>query len=145
MPIALIVHGGAGDIAAPDVEPHRRGVEIATRKGWNVLLQGGSALDAVEAVIVAMEDDPAFDAGTGSYLNREGIVEMDASMMDGRTLDAGAVAGVQRVKNPIRLARRVMESEHTFLIAQGAEQFAQELGIPLIGRDIWQPGHRPAA
>ena len=132
MPIALIVHGGAGDIAAPDVEPHRRGVEIATRKGWNVLLQGGSALDAVEAAIVAMEDDPAFDAGTGSYLNREGIVEMDASMMDGRTLDAGAVAGVQRVKNPIRLARRVMESEHTFLIAQGAEQFAQELGIPLI-------------
>jgi beta-aspartyl-peptidase (threonine type) len=132
MPIALIVHGGAGDIAEPGVEPHRRGVEVAARVGWAVLLKGGGALDAVEAAIVAMENDPAFDAGTGSYLNRDGIIEMDASIMDGRELDAGAVGGVQHIKNPIRLARRVLESEHTFLIAQGAEQFAQELGIPLI-------------
>ena len=132
MPIALIVHGGAGDITDPDVEPHRRGVEMAARTGWDILLKGGSALDAVEAAIVAMEDDPAFDAGTGSYLNREGIIEMDASMMDGLELAAGAIAAVQHVKNPIRLARRVLESEHTFLIAQGAEQFAQEMGIPLI-------------
>lgn len=132
MGMALIVHGGAGDIAAENVEPHQRGVEIAARAGWDILLKGGSALDAVQAAIVLMEDDPAFDAGYGSYLTRDGEVELDASLMDGRTLDAGAVAGVQRVKNPIRLARRVLESEHTFLIARGAEQFAQEVGIPLI-------------
>jgi beta-aspartyl-peptidase (threonine type) len=132
MGMALIVHGGAGDISDSEVEPHRRGAAIAARAGWEILLKGGSALDAVEAAIVVMEDDPEFDAGTGSYLNRDGEVEMDASFMDGRTLDAGAVAGVQRVKNPIRLARRVMESEHTFLIARGAERFAQERGIALI-------------
>ena len=132
MTLALIVHGGAGDIADPDVEPHRHGVEIAARVGWEILLKGGSALDAVEAAIVVMEDDPAFDAGTGSVFNREGIVEMDASFMAGEMLEAGAVAGVQRVKNPIRLARRVMESQVTFLIAGGAEKFAQEVGIPLI-------------
>ncbi|HEX7587679.1 MAG TPA: isoaspartyl peptidase/L-asparaginase, partial [Anaerolineae bacterium] len=122
----------AGDILDSDVAPHRRGVAIAARKGWEILLNGGNALDAVEAAIVSMEDDPAFDAGTGSYLNREGVIEMDASLMDGRTLDAGAIAGLQRVRNPIRLARRVLESEHTFLIAGGAQQFAQEVGISLI-------------
>ncbi len=132
MGMALIVHGGAGDIAAENVEPHRRGVEIAARAGWDVLRKGGSALDAVEAAIGLMEDDDAFDAGYGAYLTRDGAVELDASLMDGRTLDAGAVAGVQRVRNPIRLARRVLESEHTFLIARGAERFAQEVGIPLI-------------
>ena len=141
MGMALIVHGGAGDITGPDIEAHRHGVEIAARVGWDVLLKGGSSLDAVEAAIVTMEDDPAFNAGTGSYLNRAGEVEMDASFMDGRTLDAGAVAGVQRVKNPIRLARRVLESEHTFLIARGAEQFAEELGIPLIDNaELRTPG-----
>jgi len=132
MAMALIVHGGAGAIAGADVEPHRRGVEIAARIGWGVLLKGGGALDAVQAAIVAMEDDPAFDAGTGSYLNRAGEVEMDASLMDGRTLDAGAVAGVHHVKNSILLARRVLESEHTLLIAGGAEQFAEEVGTRLI-------------
>lgn len=135
MALALIVHGGSGDIPDDEVEPHRRGAEQAARAGWQVLLQGGTALDAVEAAIVVMEDDPAFDAGTGSVLNRDGEVEMDASFMDGRTLDAGAVAGVMRVKNPIRLARRVMESEVTFLIARGAERFAQEVGIPLIANE----------
>ncbi len=132
MSMALIVHGGAGETVGIDTDAQRRGVETAARIGWNVLQKGGSALDAVEAAIVSMEDDPAFDAGTGSYLNSEGEVEMDASFMDGRTLDAGAVAGVQRVKNPIRLARRILESDHTFLIARGAERFAQERGIPLI-------------
>lgn len=132
MGIALIVHGGAGDIADSDVTPHREGARQAAKIGWAILSQGGSALDAVQAAIISMEDDPAFDAGYGSYLNRDGQVEMDASFMDGRTLDAGAVAGVQRIKNPIVLARRVMESEHTFLIAHGAEQFAVEKGIPLI-------------
>jgi len=132
MTTALIVHGGAGDIPDAEIEPHRHGAELAARAGWVILRDGGSALDTVEAAIVVMEDDPAFDAGYGSYLNRDGDVEMDASFMDGRTLDAGSVAGVQRVKNPIRLARRVMESEHTFLIARGAERFAEEVGIALI-------------
>jgi beta-aspartyl-peptidase (threonine type) len=135
MPMALIVHGGSGNIEDARVEPHRRGVEIAAQAGWKILLQGGSALDAVEATIVVMEDDPAFDAGVGSYLNQNGDVEMDASFMDGRTLDAGAVAGVRRVKNVIRLARRVMASPHTFLISHGAEIFAQEIGMELIDND----------
>lgn len=129
---ALIVHGGAGDIRDQDVAPHREGARRAAQAGWEILRQGGSALDAVEAAIVIMEDDPAFDAGIGSFLNCDGVVELDASIMDGRTLDAGAVAGVQRVQNPIRLARRVMESEHTFLIARGAEQFAEAHHLPLI-------------
>ncbi len=132
MGMALIVHGGAGKMADDEAEGHRHGVESAARAGWQVLSRGGAALDALEAAIVLMEDDPAFDAGYGSYLNRDGIVQMDASCMDGRTLDAGAVAGVERVKNPIRLARRVMESEVTFLIASGAEKFAEEVGIPLV-------------
>ncbi len=132
MALALIVHGGAGDIAPEGIEAHRRGVSIAASKGWEVLQQGGTALDAVETAVTLMEDDPAFDAGIGSYLNREGAVEMDASFMDGRTLDAGAVAGVRRVKNPIRLARQVMASPLTFLIGSGAEEFARQLGMPLI-------------
>ncbi|MBI5032406.1 MAG: isoaspartyl peptidase/L-asparaginase [Chloroflexi bacterium] len=132
MGIALIVHGGAGDIADNDVAPYREGVRVAAKIGWNILAQGGSALDAVQAAIISMEEDPAFDAGYGSYLNRDGQVEMDASFMDGRTLDAGAVAGVQRIKNPIVLARRVLESEHTFLIAHGAERFATEKGMALV-------------
>ncbi|MEW5720106.1 MAG: isoaspartyl peptidase/L-asparaginase [Chloroflexota bacterium] len=132
MGIALIVHGGAGAIEDQHVAPHREGARRAAQIGWQVLTKGGSALDAVQAAVIAMEDDPAFDAGVGSYLNRDGQVELDASMMDGRTLDAGAVAGVQRVKNPIVLARRVLESEHTFLIGRGAEQFAQEKGFALI-------------
>ncbi|CAG0941542.1 beta-aspartyl-peptidase (threonine type) [Anaerolineae bacterium] len=132
MSIALIVHGGAGDITDDQVQAHRHGVASAARQGWKILLAGGTALDAVQAAIVSLEDDPAFDAGFGSFLNREGDVEMDASIMDGRTLDAGAVAGIQRVKNPIILARRVLESEHTFLIGRGAEEFAQERGIALV-------------
>lgn len=133
MGLALIVHGGAGDIQT--AEEHKRGVAIAAQIGWQVLQDGGSAHDAVQAAIISMEDDPAFDAGYGSVLNRDGIVEMDASMMDGRTLDAGSVAGVQRVKNVIVLARRVMESEHTFLIGAGAEQFAQAHDIALVANE----------
>jgi beta-aspartyl-peptidase (threonine type) len=132
MGIALIVHGGAGDISDAGVEPHREGVRHAAQIAWAMLRQGANARDAVQAAIIAMEDNPAFDAGFGAYLNRDGQVELDASFMDGRTLDAGAVAGVQRVKNPIVLARYVMESEYTFLIARGAEQFAAERGMRLI-------------
>lgn len=134
--MAVIVHGGAGDtLPDTEVELRHHGVEAAARAGWTILLDGGGALDAVEAAIVVMEDDPAFNAGIGSYLNCDGEVEMDASLMDGSTLDAGAVAGVRRVRNPIRLARRVLESAQTFLIAQGAERLAREVGIPLIDNE----------
>jgi beta-aspartyl-peptidase (threonine type) len=132
MGMALIVHGGAGDIEDHAVAAHRAGVQRAAQRGWEILTRGGSALDAVQAAVIVMEDDPAFDAGIGSYLDREGKVSTDASMMDGRTLDAGAVAGVERVQNPIVLARRVLESEHTFLIGRGAEEFAREKGMTLI-------------
>ncbi len=147
MTLALIVHGGAGDIEDKQVAPHREGARRAAQVGWTILQQGGSALDAVQAAIVVMEDDPAFDAGFGAYLNRDGHVELDASLMDGRTLDTGAIAGVQRIKNPITVARRVLESQVTFLIAHGAERFAQESGIQLVANqslrapeqiEIWQ-------
>lgn len=135
MSMALIVHGGASDIPDCEVGPRRHGVESAAQVGWAILLDAGSALDAVEAAIVVMEDNPVFNAGKGSHLNRDGEVEMDASIMNGRTLDAGAVAGVRHVKNPIRLARCVLESEYTLLIAQGAERFGLEVGIPFIDND----------
>jgi beta-aspartyl-peptidase (threonine type) len=96
------------------------------------LSDGGAAIDAVEAAIVALEDDPTFDAGVGSHLTRDGRVQLDAIMMDGKTLKAGAVAAVERIRNPIRLARRILEkSEHMMLVGAGAEQFATENGIPL--------------
>ncbi len=134
MPIALIVHGGAGDIGDSDAEPSRRACEVAATIGFQVLQQG-TALDAVEAAIVAMEDNPALNAGFGSVLNQAGQVSMDASFMDGKTLDAGAVAGILHIKNPIRLARRVMESEHTFLIGEGAERFASEKGMSFVDNE----------
>ncbi len=100
--------------------------------GWEVLSQGGAAIDAVEAAIVALEEDPALDAGVGSHLNRDGHVQLDAILMDGVTLKAGAVAAVERIRNPIRLARMVLEkSEHMMLVGAGAEQFATEHGLRL--------------
>ena len=129
---ALIVHGGAWDIPAPLQARHEAGCRAAGKAGWQVLASGGSALDAVEAAIRVMEDDAVFDAGYGSHLNRDGVVELDAGMMDGKTLMAGAVAGVHRVANPISLARKVLHaSEHVFLIGEGAERFAEEQGMEL--------------
>jgi beta-aspartyl-peptidase (threonine type) len=128
---SLIVHGGAWPIPDAAVAECEKGCRRALEAGWAVLSRGGAA-DAVEAAIVILEDDPVFDAGTGAHLNRDGRVELDAIMMDGATLQAGAVAAVQRVKNPIHLARRVMEScEHMMLVGEGAERFAQEQGIAL--------------
>lgn len=128
---SIIVHGGAWDIPAELHEAHRQGVRRAAEAGWAALEAGGPARDAVEAAIVIMEDDETFDAGRGSFLNAEGQVELDAGFMDGAELQVGAVAGVQFVRNPIRLARAVMEkSEHVLLIAQGAQRFAQKMGFP---------------
>jgi L-asparaginase / beta-aspartyl-peptidase len=129
---SLIVHGGAGNIADGAVNDFRRGVRAGLEAGWRILSRGGSAIDAVEAAIVALEDDPALDAGVGSHLNRDGRVQLDAIMMNGATLKAGAVAAVERIRNPIRLARLVLEkSEHMMLVSAGAEQFAMEHRFPL--------------
>lgn len=127
---ALIVHGGAGRIHDDLVGDYVRGCEAAVAAGWRVLDGGGSALDAVEAAVHVMEDDPVFDAGRGSHLNRAGTVEMDAIIMDGQVLNAGAVAGVTRVRHPVSLARAVMEdTTHGMLIGAGAEALAQPAGL----------------
>lgn len=126
-------------MAAPEgaVSDFRRGVRAGLEAGWKILSRGGAAVDAVEAAIVALEDDPALDAGIGSHLNRDGRVQLDAILMDGTTLKAGAVAAVERIRNPIRLARLVMEkSEHMMLVGPGAEQFATEHGFPLCNPDV---------
>jgi beta-aspartyl-peptidase (threonine type) len=129
---SLIVHGGAWAIPDEFVEGCRAGCRRALEVGWEILSRGGAALDAVEAAIVVLEDDPVFDAGLGSHLNLEGRVELDAIVMDGATLKAGAVAVVGRMRNPIRLARKVLEScEHMMLVGAGAEQFAVEQGLSL--------------
>jgi len=132
MTIAIIVHGGAWDIPPALHADHLAGCRAAAGAGWAILAAGGSALDAVEAAVRVMEDAPVFDAGRGSHLNRDGVVELDAGMMDGRTLRAGAVASLTRIANPISLARRVLhDSEHVFLVGAGAESFAVEAGIAL--------------
>ena len=128
----LLVHGGAWAIPDDMVEAHLNGVRNAITAGWRVLENGGSALDAVEEAVVIMEDDEAFDAGRGSFLNREGKVQLDALIMDGATLRAGGVGCVEHIANPIRAARKVLsESPHVYFVAEGAERFAQEHGIPL--------------
>jgi beta-aspartyl-peptidase (threonine type) len=127
---SIIVHGGAWDISPELHDAHRQGTRRAVEAGWAVLRDGGSALDAVEAAIVVMEDDETFDAGRGSFLNADGQVELDAGFMDGAGLQVGAVAGVQLIQNPIRLARAVMEkTEHVLLVAQGAQRFAHRMGF----------------
>ncbi|HNS50880.1 MAG TPA: isoaspartyl peptidase/L-asparaginase [Anaerolineae bacterium] len=127
---SIIVHGGAGEWEPELLEAGRQGVRRAAQAGWAVLAAGGSALDAVEAAVVVMEDDDAFDAGRGSFLNADGQVELDAGFMDGARLKVGAVAGVQFIQNPIRLARAVLEkSEHVLLVATGAQRFAAKMGF----------------
>jgi beta-aspartyl-peptidase (threonine type) len=118
------------------VEAHLQGVNNALAAGWRVLERGGpgecSALDAVEAAVVIMEDDETFDAGRGSFLNRDGKVQLDALIMDGATLRAGGVGCVERLRNPVRAARKILsESPHVYFVAEGAERFAEEHGIAL--------------
>lgn len=127
---SIIVHGGAWDIPSELHQAHRQGVRRAAEAGWSLLDAGASSLDAVEAAIVTMEDDETFDAGRGSFLNADGQVELDAGFMEGAAFRVGAVAGVQFIRNPIQLARAVMEkSEHVLLIGQGAQRFAHKLGF----------------
>jgi L-asparaginase / beta-aspartyl-peptidase len=128
----MLVHGGAWAIPNDVVEAHLRGVEAAAGQGWQVLQRGGSCLDAVEASVVAMEEDETFDAGRGSFLNMDGRVQLDALMMDGATLRAGGVGCVEHIRNPIRAAKKVLtESPHVYFVGTGAERFAQEHGIEL--------------
>jgi beta-aspartyl-peptidase (threonine type) len=134
---AIVVHGGAGNLGPDDPAtsggdvPRLEGVRRAAAAGWAILQAGGSALDAVEAAVRLLEDDPIFNAGTGATLNAAGDVELDASIMDGDGLRCGAVAVVKDVKNPISLARAVLErSPHVLLAGEGASSFAREVGIP---------------
>jgi L-asparaginase / beta-aspartyl-peptidase len=114
------------------VEAHIRGVRNALAAGWRVLNAGGAALDAVEEAVVIMEDDETFDAGRGSFLNRDGKVQLDALIMDGSTLRAGGVGCVEHLRNPVRAARKILsESPHVYFVGEGAEKFAAEHGIPL--------------
>jgi beta-aspartyl-peptidase (threonine type) len=128
----LVVHGGAWAIPEDMVEGHLHGVRNAIEAGWRVLRGGGCALDAVEEAVVVMEDDETFDAGRGSFLNHDGKVQLDALIMDGATLRAGGVGCVERLRNPVRAARKILsESPHVYFVAEGAERFAAEQGIPL--------------
>jgi len=132
------VHGGAGTIERSKMTPekeqeYRAGLENALRAGRAVLQGGGSSLDAVEAAVRVLEDDPHFNAGKGSYFTGAGTNEMDAAIMDGKTLAAGAVAQIEHVRNPIVLARAVMEkSKHVMMVGAGAEEFAKRNGIELV-------------
>jgi L-asparaginase / beta-aspartyl-peptidase len=128
----LVVHGGAWAMPDDMVQAHLQGVRNALVAGWRVLERGGPALDAVEEAVVIMEDDETFDAGRGSFLNRDGKVQLDALIMDGSTLRAGGVGCVERLKNPIRAARKILsESPHVYFVSEGAEQFAAEHGVAL--------------
>lgn len=128
--VAIIVHGGAGTIRKEERIPKViEGVREAVLAGWRELKRG-SALDAVEEAVKALEDNPLFNAGTGSVLTLDGKVEMDAAIMRGKTLEAGAVAGIWGVKNPISVARKVMEkTDHVLLIGEGAVKFARLMGF----------------
>ena len=135
---ALAIHGGAGALprepfTSAREQAYRDGLRQALDAGERVLAGDGSALDAVQAAVTVLEDDPLFNAGRGAVLNAEGSVELDAAIMDGCDLRAGAVAGIRHLRNPVQLARRVLEqSPHVFLIGDGAERFAREAGFALV-------------
>ena len=131
MPAVIIVHGGAGTWNPSFDKQAKQDVHQATKLGWDVLQDDGSALDAVEKAVNYLEDHPLYDAGVGSHLNTRGEVEMDAIIVDANQGNFGAVAGVKTVQHPISLARRVLENtEHCFFIGQGADDLARDMGFP---------------
>lgn len=147
MPIALIIHGGAWAIPDSQVEANLVGCKRALEAGWSLLRSGASALDACEAAVRTMEDDPTFNAGIGSVLNVDGEVELDAAVMDGRTLAYGAVSTIRHIRNPVTLARHVLAGPATLLAGAGAERFAIDQGMSLCpnqeliveqSRSVWQ-------
>ena len=135
--ISIAIHGGAGTILKGDMSPelekaYRQGLSDGLEAGYAVLEIGGTALNAVKAAIVVLEDNELFNAGRGAVFTKKGINELDAAIMDGKTLDAGAVAGVRNIRNPIELAEQVMlHSGHVFLSGKGANEFAIRQGIKL--------------
>ena len=146
--IGLAIHGGAGTIAPSKMTPRierdlRAGLERALHVGHEILKDSGSSLDAVVASVRVMEDDPLFNAGKGSVFTSAGRHEMDAAIMDGKTLRAGTVGGLARVKNPISLARAVMEnSPHVMIVGEGAELFAEQIGVELVDREYFDTEER---
>lgn len=132
----IVIHGGAGSFSDLDekaINSYETGINEALSAGYKILEQGGSSLDAVTAAVVILEDLPLFNAGKGSVYTEMETQEMDSSIMDGKSGKGGAVAGVSKVKNPVLLARKVMEkTEHVMLVGKGAEKFAKEIGIELV-------------
>lgn len=147
---AIVIHGGAGTLPRSELTlaretAFRAGLKAALDAGYGVLEAGGSSLDAVTIAVRTLEDDPLFNAGRGAVLARDGRVELDASIMDGRHLRAGAVAGLRHVKNPIELARAIMErSPHVMLAGEGAEAFAQSQGLALVPNEYFVTPERQA-
>ncbi|HXO63292.1 MAG TPA: isoaspartyl peptidase/L-asparaginase [Steroidobacteraceae bacterium] len=145
---AIAIHGGAGAIpratlSAAREQRYRAGLEAALDGGYEVLARGGASLDAVAAAVRILEDDPSFNAGRGAALTRDGAAELDAAIMEGRHRRAGAVACVRHVRNPVELARRVMEkSRHVLLVGPGAEEFALEEGFTLVPNHYFRTAER---
>ncbi len=137
--VAIIVHGGAGKANSKEEIPQRiETCKNAALEGYKILKDGGTAIDAAVKAVMIFENDPLFNAGIGSYLNEQGEVELDAGIMDGSTLKIGAVSGIKHVKNPIVLARSIMEnSKHNFLIGEGAEEFAIKQNIKLVPNEYF--------
>ncbi|NOX82820.1 MAG: isoaspartyl peptidase/L-asparaginase [Alphaproteobacteria bacterium] len=148
LPVTIVIHGGAGALAPGRYTPAKEAQFIAKLNealdaGYAILEDGGAALDAVEAAIVTMEDSPLFNSGKGAVFTRDGKNELDASIMDGATLNAGAVTGVTTVKNPIRLAREVMEnSVHVMFAGNGADKFAEQQGLEIVEPEYFYTEHR---
>lgn len=144
----MVIHGGAGTITkssmtAEKEKAYRAALTTALQRGYSVIQSGKPSLDAVEAAIHVLEDSPLFNAGKGAVFTHDGRNEMDASIMDGKTLEAGAVAGVTTIRNPISAARAVMEkSEHVMMVGQGAEAFAKEAGITLVDPSYFRTEER---
>ena len=142
-PFCLAVHGGAGTILKENMTPeleseYRTKLKEALQAGYDILKNNGSSLDAVQAAITILEDSPLFNAGKGAVFTNAGTNELDSSIMDGKTLNAGAVTGVKTIKNPIACARLVMEkSTHVLLAGEGAEQFAKENGLEMVSQDYF--------
>ncbi|MBS0367389.1 MAG: isoaspartyl peptidase/L-asparaginase [Proteobacteria bacterium] len=147
---AIAIHGGAGAVPRAQLTPERErlyrdGLAAALDAGYAVLESGGGSLDAVTAAVRVLEDDPLFNAGRGAALTRDGAAELDAAIMEGRQQRAGAVAGVRHVRNPVELARRVMErSRHVLLVGPGAEEFALEEGLTLVPNHYFRTAERVA-
>lgn len=141
---SIVIHGGAGnfkkaDLTKDEITAYEQALTMATEAGYQILENNGSSIDAVEAAIKVMEDSPLFNAGKGSVFNSKGEIEMDASIMDGSTLDAGSVACVKLVKNPISLAKKIMiASEYVMLDSEGALEFAKANNIPLEKKEYFE-------